>query len=675
AQKLNIESQQNTATYNSNQQYIKGDITIGYGGFSGSVNGGKSKINSNYASVNEQSGIFAGDDGYQINIKDNTHLNGGLITSTANAEQNGKNRFETGTITFKDLANKAEYKGEAFGLGISGSVKGNNPNSNSSIYTVDKTGMSNTMGYGRDKESQSSVTYAGINTANITIRDTAKQQALTGKSAEETIKAVKTNITLENHQNLSGRLNNNFDAKKVQSKVDLQVEVTKEFSNNVRDFQSKQNKRLDELKAKKENGEISQKEYQEQTQKIEQQKLITNVVAGGLLSPADSVLGIATSTLAPAVSHEIGQHFKKEGKEGSFEHIATHAVIGALTSAANGGNALSGAVSAGGAEYIAKVTAQTLFKKDADELTADEKQTVSSIAQLVGVVSGNVTGDSSLDAYVGRTVASSAVENNLLAPSEWNELSHLDELARKNGTLTKAQAERAEYLLNKHGYSEKLLAKYQQDPSSLSQYENEVLDNALIEQTQGDRQSENLLRKTKGSVQGDYRNLKAVVNREIGYSESFQGQMDNSMQYAYSGVVSYYIGGHEFKSFGANVLQTIGQNVLISNTIAAKNGEKYDFKSTGTSDVITAVPFVWLTKGRQFMVQDSKLKLVQNPQTAKWVETYTGQGMPLYWQGGLYGAQKGVELVTGDATSKTLKKTVFKDNDNNVTQSNKPITQ
>ncbi|MBR7059226.1 MAG: hypothetical protein IKI22_01295 [Neisseriaceae bacterium] len=35
---------------------------------------------------------------------------------------------------------------------------------------------------------------------------------------------------MENHQNLSGRLDNNFDTKKVQTEVDLSVEVSKQSS-------------------------------------------------------------------------------------------------------------------------------------------------------------------------------------------------------------------------------------------------------------------------------------------------------------------------------------------------------------------------------------------------------------------------------------------------------------
>ena len=57
------------------------------------------KPNANYASVNEQSGIFAGDDGYQINVKNNTDLKGAIITSTQVAENLSKNSLDTGVLT------------------------------------------------------------------------------------------------------------------------------------------------------------------------------------------------------------------------------------------------------------------------------------------------------------------------------------------------------------------------------------------------------------------------------------------------------------------------------------------------------------------------------------------------------------------------------------------------
>ncbi|QRQ80926.1 hemagglutinin repeat-containing protein [Paralysiella testudinis] len=206
AAELNIESLQNTAQYNSKQQNISGQITVGYGA-SGSANYSQSKMNADYAAVSQQSGILAGDDGYQINIKGHTDLKGGLITSTAQAEAEGKNRFSTGTLSHSDIANHAEYKGESFGIGGSATVGGSNLGQGSSNSTpgLMTAGQSNsagkTIGYGSDSGSQSSSTKSGINTQNIIITDEAGQQQRSGKTAAETIVAVKTDITTDNHAN------------------------------------------------------------------------------------------------------------------------------------------------------------------------------------------------------------------------------------------------------------------------------------------------------------------------------------------------------------------------------------------------------------------------------------------------------------------------------------------
>ena len=68
---------------------------MGYGA-SVSASYNQSKMNADYASVQEQSGLFAGDEGYQVNVRKHTDLTGGLITSTAQAEADGKNSFSTG---------------------------------------------------------------------------------------------------------------------------------------------------------------------------------------------------------------------------------------------------------------------------------------------------------------------------------------------------------------------------------------------------------------------------------------------------------------------------------------------------------------------------------------------------------------------------------------------------
>ncbi|MCL5003541.1 hemagglutinin repeat-containing protein, partial [Neisseria meningitidis] len=64
---LHIESVQDTETYQSKQQNASAQVTVGYG-FSASGDYSQSKIRADHASVTEQSGIYAGEDGYQIKV-------------------------------------------------------------------------------------------------------------------------------------------------------------------------------------------------------------------------------------------------------------------------------------------------------------------------------------------------------------------------------------------------------------------------------------------------------------------------------------------------------------------------------------------------------------------------------------------------------------------------------
>ena len=115
AENLTIESLQDTARYEGKQESVSGQVTVGYG-FSASGNYNRSKVNSNYASVKTQAGIFSGDEGYDLNIRKHSELTGGLVTSTEKAEAEGKNRFETGTLMARDIENHSSVSGKGFGL-------------------------------------------------------------------------------------------------------------------------------------------------------------------------------------------------------------------------------------------------------------------------------------------------------------------------------------------------------------------------------------------------------------------------------------------------------------------------------------------------------------------------------------------------------------------------------
>ena len=76
----------------------------------------KANVDSNYESVTDQSGIKAGEGGFDIGVGKNTDLKGGIISSTADAD---KNKLSTGTLTYKDIENKADYKADNNGIGES----------------------------------------------------------------------------------------------------------------------------------------------------------------------------------------------------------------------------------------------------------------------------------------------------------------------------------------------------------------------------------------------------------------------------------------------------------------------------------------------------------------------------------------------------------------------------
>ncbi|MEQ7416490.1 hemagglutinin repeat-containing protein [Xanthomonas campestris pv. campestris] len=109
---LLLQSEQDTEDYKSKQQ--QAGVKLVYGVSGSSANYSQQKVNSSYTSVKEQSGIQAGNGGFDITVGGNTHLIGGAIASTADATLN---HLSTGSLTVEDLQNKAEYKAGGFGVG------------------------------------------------------------------------------------------------------------------------------------------------------------------------------------------------------------------------------------------------------------------------------------------------------------------------------------------------------------------------------------------------------------------------------------------------------------------------------------------------------------------------------------------------------------------------------
>ena len=107
---LRIESLQDRATYKERSQQSSASATVGAGG-GGSFSASRTNIESEYASVGEQSGIRSGDGGFDVHVKGKTVLKGGAITSTQVAVDEQRNDFHSeGGVELQDVHNEARYK-------------------------------------------------------------------------------------------------------------------------------------------------------------------------------------------------------------------------------------------------------------------------------------------------------------------------------------------------------------------------------------------------------------------------------------------------------------------------------------------------------------------------------------------------------------------------------------
>ena len=172
---LKIESKQDSNSYKETNKSVGASIGLGSNkAISGSVSVGK--IDSNYNSVTDQSGIYAGKDGFYIRVEDNTDLKGGIISSTADAD---KNKLSTGTLTFEDIQNKADYKAGGAGIKVN---KNNDAEYNEKGITPD-------IGMPASGEAEST-TKATISKGTIEIRDKENQKQDINKLNRDTANSL-----------------------------------------------------------------------------------------------------------------------------------------------------------------------------------------------------------------------------------------------------------------------------------------------------------------------------------------------------------------------------------------------------------------------------------------------------------------------------------------------------
>ncbi|WP_425338784.1 hemagglutinin repeat-containing protein [Enterobacter roggenkampii] len=419
---LTLSSLQDSDKYNSKQQSMNAgaSYTWGAGSGSGSFSISRDKMKSNYDSVQEQTGIFAGKGGFDINVGNHTQLDGAVIASRADAD---KNRLETGTLGFTDINNKAEYKVEHQGVGFSSGagVAGNLVSNMASTMLAGMGGSGHAEG----------TTQSAVADGAIIVRDQANQKQDVSTLSRDT-----------DHAN--GSIDPIFNKEKEQKRLQT-AQMIGEIGNQVADI-ARTNGKIAATEAANEkmktagsdarNAAISQlkkdgKEVTDQaihdqmyqtfyneafnqsgmgTGQSTQRAITAATAAIQALAGGDIKAAIAGGA-APYIANAIANAIPEKDLKG---RVLAHAVVNAALAAASGRDAASAATGAAVGELAGKIAVDG-FGKQVSELSEEEKQTVSALATLASGLAGGLVGDSSANAVAAAQAGKTTVENNFLS--------------------------------------------------------------------------------------------------------------------------------------------------------------------------------------------------------------------------------------------------------------------
>ena len=161
---LILTSQQDSDRYDAKQQQANAGASFSFGSMSGNayIGASQGKTKSNYDSVVEQTGLYAGKGGYDIYVGKHTQLTGAVIASDAEA---AKNWLSTETLGFRDLQNKADYKSTTVGLSLGMSGTFEKPTKGDAIG-----GGPSGLSFATTSGSESGTTRAAVSAGTIEVR-------------------------------------------------------------------------------------------------------------------------------------------------------------------------------------------------------------------------------------------------------------------------------------------------------------------------------------------------------------------------------------------------------------------------------------------------------------------------------------------------------------------------
>lgn len=418
---LTITSTQDSDHYDSKQNSVSGGVgyTFGAGTASASLNASRDRMTSDFDSVQEQSGIFAGDGGFDITVGKHTQLDGAVIASTGSAD---KNSLDTGTLGFGDIHNQADYKVEHQGGGIS---------TGGSIGQQFAGNLANSLIAGGGSSGHAEgTTQAAVSEGTITVRDTENQK--------QDVAGLRRDA-----EHANGSISPIFDKEKEQKRLQ-EVQLIGQIGNQAADIARTQGE-INGLNAGKKalakegipepdvNASDEEKaRYQTQLRnsaayKTEQAKYGKGSdIQRGIQAAVGALQGLAGGDIgaalagasAPELAYIIGHKAGLSEDDIAAKAIA-HAILGGVVAAMQGNNAAAGAAGSAAGELAANAILKTMYPgKRVSELDESDRQLVSNLATIASGLAGNLAGGDSKSTTTGAQSGKNSVENNYLSSKQ-----------------------------------------------------------------------------------------------------------------------------------------------------------------------------------------------------------------------------------------------------------------
>ncbi|MCM7685357.1 hemagglutinin repeat-containing protein [Enterobacter bugandensis] len=405
---LLMRSQQNNSDYDSKQTSVAagGSFTFGTMSGSGYINASQDKMKSRFDSVAEQTGLYAGDGGFDITVGHHTQLDGAVIASTATPD---KNSLDTGTLGFSDIHNEADFKTSHSGISLSGGgsfgdkFQGNLPG-----------GMISAAGNKGHKEG---TTQAAVAEGSLTIRDKANQKQDVADLSRDTEHANDSISPIFDKEKEQNRLSTIGMIGDIGSQV-ADIAKTQGDLNGLKAAQKASGETLPANATEEQRQNYLAKLRNTQAYKEEMVKYGTGSdLQRGIQAATAALQGLAggniAGALAGASAPELAHMLKSTEGDPTVNTVA-HAILGGAVAALQGNSAAAGAAGAASGELAAHAIASVLYPevKDLSKLSEDQKQTIVTLASVSAGMAGGLAGGSTASAAAGAQGGKNAAENN-----------------------------------------------------------------------------------------------------------------------------------------------------------------------------------------------------------------------------------------------------------------------